>query len=144
MAGAGPFRIDLPVRFADVDYARVMYFPRMLDLTHVAMEEFFARGVGKSYAVMVVDERIGFPTVHLECDFVRPLRFGDVAEVAIDVLEVGVRKVVFRYAVANRGAPAFAVRQTAVAIDPVEFRSIDIPPFYRDAFTRYRVAELAS
>ena len=36
-----PFIARIPVRFGDVDYARIVYYPRLLHLLHVAFEELF-------------------------------------------------------------------------------------------------------
>lgn len=139
----GPLRIALPVRFADVDHARVVYFPRMLNIVHVAMEEFFARAMGRSYAVVLLEDRVGFPTVHLDCNFRRPLRFGDVARFAVDVLELGNSKVVFRYRVdvGELDERAVDVVQTTVCIDPEAFETRPLPDDYREVLERYLVAQ---
>ena len=137
---SAPLRVDLPVRWNAVDYARVMYFPKILDMVHVAMEEFFARAVGKSYAD-VIGEGLGFPTVHLDCDFRRPFRLGDVASFAIDVTELGRRKVVFRHRVSNGDELAAEVTQVTVCVDPEAFVSRDLPDAYRAALTRYLASD---
>jgi 4-hydroxybenzoyl-CoA thioesterase len=132
------YRQQRPIRFADVDWARVLYFPKQLDLLHSVMEDFFRDVVGVTYADMLQRDRIGFPTVHLECDFRAPLRFGEQADVALTVVEIGKRKVVFRYDVtrAATGELTGVVVQTTVAIDPETFRSIELPPKYREALGR--------
>ena len=132
------FHRRLPIRFADVDYARVLYFPRQLDLLHTVMEDFFREAVGISYAEMLQRDRIGFPTVRIEADFRAPLRFGEEADVALRVKELGRKKVVFRYEIsrAETGEVTGVVTQTTVAIDPETWHAIELPPKYREALGR--------
>ncbi|MBI3843805.1 MAG: hypothetical protein HY292_04100 [Planctomycetes bacterium] len=126
------------IRFADVDWARVLYFPKQFDLLHGVMEDFFREIVGVPYAEMLQQDGIGFPTVHIDANFRAPLRFGEDAEIALRVLEVGRSKVVFRYDVSRpaSGEVTGVVTQTTVAIDPETWQTIEIPPRYRDALTR--------
>ena len=126
------------IRFADVDWARVLYFPKQFDLLHGVMEDFFREVVGVSYAEMLQRDRIGFPTVHIDADFRAPLRFGEEADIALSVRELGRRKVVFRYDVTRpaTGEITGVVTQTTVAIDPETWQTIEIPPRYREALAR--------
>ena len=50
------YTAHVPVRFGDVDYARIVYYPRLLHLLHVAFEELFEHHVGTGYASLM-DER---------------------------------------------------------------------------------------
>src|SRR5438094_171983 len=87
----------IPVRFDDVDYARIIYFPRLFGYCHQAFEEFFAREANVPYAVMLRDRKLGFPSVHAEADFKHPLRFGDVCRVVMETLKVGTHSLTNRY-----------------------------------------------
>jgi len=98
---------DRPVRFEDVDPAGIVFFPRFLSYCHEAMETFFAALPG-GYAALITQRRIGFPAVHLEVDFKSPLRYGDVARIAIDVPHVGNRSATLRYTL-TRAADGHAI-----------------------------------
>src|SRR5262249_62204337 len=104
------FRKRFPVRFADVDYARVVYFPREIHWLHLVMEDFFREEVGIPYSEMLEKDRIGFPTVRLEMDFSSPLRFGDEGDVTLRLHELGRRRRAFPHqlprAPTGRPAPA--------------------------------------
>jgi 4-hydroxybenzoyl-CoA thioesterase len=47
----------------------------------VALEEFFGQELEIDYPVLIDEHHLGLPTVHLETDFSRPLRYGDSIEV---------------------------------------------------------------
>src|SRR6187401_2788223 len=94
------FRHDLPVRFADVDHAGILYYPRFFHFFHVAFEELWRARIGaRSYAELIDRERVGFPAVRAECDFKAPLRFGDTAETIVTVPQLGTKSITFRYRV---------------------------------------------
>jgi len=80
------FTFATPVRFADVDHAGIVYYPRYFHFFHIAFEELWRARIGpRAYSALIDSERVGFPAVHAECDFKAPLRFGDTAEIAVSV-----------------------------------------------------------
>lgn len=94
------FTYATPVRFADVDHAGIIYFPRFFHLFHMAFEELWRARIGpKAYVELLDRDRIGFPAVHAACDFRSPLRFGDTAEIELSVAKLGVKSITFHYRV---------------------------------------------
>jgi 4-hydroxybenzoyl-CoA thioesterase len=95
-------RTLLTVRFADVDPAGIVYYPRFLHYCHVAMEEHYRAAVGTPYAELLARHRLGFPAVAVQASFRRPLRYGD--EVAVDstVTGVGASSIGWRYELFRR------------------------------------------
>jgi YbgC/YbaW family acyl-CoA thioester hydrolase len=95
-----PFRHRMPVRFADVDHAGIVYYPRFFHYFHVAFEEFFRARLGsRSYVALLDDERVGFPAVSAHCDYKAPLRFGDTMAIDVSLERMGERSLTFRYRV---------------------------------------------
>lgn len=137
MSEPAVFRKRLPIRFADVDAARVLYFPREMHLLHTVMEDFFEEAIGIPYADLLFREKIGFPTVRLEADFSAPLRFGDQVDVELRVREIGRSRLVFEYALSRNGAPSAKAVQTTVAVDPEAWRSVEIPAGLRSRLASY-------
>lgn len=133
------FVASVPVRFGDIDRAGIVYYPRVLHYLHVAFEEFFARAVGVPYHRVIDRLRIGFPTVHLEADFLGPLRHGDSLRISLSVAGIGRSSVRFAYAIRRPGARGVAVRAslTAVAVDMRRFRPVRVPAALRRAFLRH-------
>jgi 4-hydroxybenzoyl-CoA thioesterase len=137
-APKGVYRKKLPIRFADVDFARILYFPRQFHFFHIVMEDFFAEVLDIPYSVMLKKDRIGFPTVHLDADFLAPQEFGNEVEIAMRVVEVGRSKVVFSYEVLKEGRVAARCTQTTVAVDPEAWKSIELPKKYRTVLEKMR------
>jgi 4-hydroxybenzoyl-CoA thioesterase len=108
------FIYSTPVRFADVDHAGIVYYPRFFHLFHVAFEELWRARIGaRAYSELIDRERVGFPAVRAECDFHGPLRFGDTAEIEVTVSRLGGKSITFRYRVYRAAEGA----GTATAVD---------------------------
>ena len=90
------------VRFADVDNAGIFYYPRFFHIFHVAFEQWWEKDVGRPYHVILNEDKVGFPAVNINCDFKRPVTFGDPLEVRISVPKIGRTSVVFRYELTHR------------------------------------------
>lgn len=85
------------VRFADIDWARVVYFARFFDFAHRTFEDFWNHHAKVPYAEVLAARRLGFPIVHSEADFYAPLRLGDTARVVMEVLALSRRSVTSRF-----------------------------------------------
>lgn len=92
------FTFITPVRFADVDHAGIVYYPRFFHLFHVAFEELWRQRIGaRAYSELIDRDKVGFPAVRAECDFKAPLKFGDSAEIEVTVPRIGGTSITFRY-----------------------------------------------
>ena len=114
----------MPVRFADVDHAGIVYYPRFFHYFHVAFEEMFIARLGggdvAAYQRVLDERKIGFPAVHAEADYKAPLRFGDLLEIELTVPHVGTKST-FKLLEALAGAIAAKIQElyphAAVAIE---------------------------
>lgn len=127
------FSTTIPVRFGDVDSARIVYFPNILHYCHVTMEEFFAGHVGTRYADLMEQEHLGFPTVALETRFVKPIRYGVAVHATASVESIGNSSVVFVFRFfEGEGGPLLAEsKNTTVAVDMRTFRPMRVPDALR-------------
>ena len=127
------FRCRLPGRFGAIDQAGVAYYPTLLDHCHAAFEEFFEGALKRPYPKVVMADRIGFPTVHLEADFREPLRYGDLLTFEVTVARLGERSVVFRYRVFRKASkrPAFEILGTTACVNLKSFKSVPVPGWLR-------------
>ena len=127
------FRSQLKVRFGDIDHAGIVYYPRFLHYFHVALEEFFGQELGIDYPVLIDQHHIGLPTVHLETDFSRPLRYGDSIDVEVRVINFGKTSITFGYRVFKNGEsePRITGHNITVCLDMDTFQKIKIPDWLR-------------
>jgi len=100
------FETSLYIRFHHVDFARVVYFPKFFDYCHQVFEDFVQAEFGQSYLRLMEEERVGFPIVHAEADFKKPLRFGETVRVVLEVLSVGHASMRCRYTFFHPGEKA--------------------------------------
>ena len=125
-----PFVTEIPVRFADVDHAGIVYYPRFFHYFHVAFEEMWRARVGAhAYRDLLDRERVGFPAVRAECDFKAPLRFGDTAAVELAITRLGGKSIAFRYRV-HRVDPRQLVAEgtvTCAVVDLARFVAVTVP-----------------
>lgn len=139
MEGVAAFIHSFTVRFADVDHARIVYYPVFYHYFHVAFEELFRERMGaQAYRALLDKEKIGFPAVHSECDYRSPLRFADAAETAITLKTIGTRSVTLQYQVSrvdgdNRVLAAIGA-VTCATTDLDVFRAVEIPQPLRTLF----------
>lgn len=131
-----PFTCRLPVRFGDLDLAKVMYYPRFFHACHVTIEELFQRRLRISYTDLMLRKGLGYPTVQAECEYLRPVGAQEVLVVTVEPERVGRTSVTWRYKGrrASDGLLAFRARNTCVAIDMRRWRPTALPAAHRRAF----------
>ena len=133
-----PFRVRIPIRFGDVDHARIVYYPRFFHYFHVAFEEFFFARLARRYVDVIERGKLGFPAVRAEAEFRAPLRFGQTLTMEVSVARIGKSSVAFRY-VGRRGKRvAVAGEVTCVCVDMRTFRSRPVPAALRRELLRHR------
>jgi 4-hydroxybenzoyl-CoA thioesterase len=84
-----PFRSEILVRFADCDYARMVFYPRYLVMFNNLVEDWFAKGLNLSFSELHARRGWGVPTVHLEVDFRAPSILGDILQSSLAVTSLG-------------------------------------------------------
>jgi len=127
-----------PVRFAEVDAAGIVFFPRYHEYCHDALEAFFGELPG-GYAALVRERDLGVPTVHLETDFKSPLRLGDVARFDIAIERVGRTSITFHHTIRREadGHVAAVVRHVVVMTRISTLTPTPMPEDIRALLERY-------
>ena len=131
-----PFSTRITVRFGDTDPAGLVYYPNIFHYFHIALEEFFAARCGISYQQLMADERIGFPTVATQTQFLVPVVYGDELDVEIYVSHTGNSSATFQYEARRAADRTLCARsvQVHVAMNLDTRRPLPIPEKYRHAF----------
>lgn len=134
-----PYRAELVVRFGDIDEAGIVYYPRLVNYFHVAMEEFFGAVLETDYPSFLSEHRLGLPAAHLEVDFLRPLRYGDHIQVEVGIEKVGNTSVTWRYRIFRpaEDQPAAQARIVTVNVDMDSFEKQPVPDWLRQKLESY-------
>ena len=128
------------VRFGDIDLAGIAYYPNLYHYFHIAFEEFFEEYVGIPYPEVLGKEKLGFPTLKVETEFLRPIRYGDTLSITITIPRIGHSSTDFLFTAARQGDPTACIvsRHTVVSVDMETLRPVGLPSKYRDLFERCR------
>jgi 4-hydroxybenzoyl-CoA thioesterase len=93
---------------------------------------------------VINEQRLGLPSVHLEIDFRRPLRFGDKIDVELRGLELGNTSVTWRYTVWKQdGSLAAEATIVTVGMDMDTYAKRELPPWLREKLAAYGAAVAA-
>ena len=90
------FRLTRQVEFSDTDMAGIVHFTAFLRFMEAAEHAFF-RSLGFSIHTTGFAAPIGWPRVHVDCDFSNPLRFEDIVEISLHVREKRPKSIVYGF-----------------------------------------------
>ncbi len=132
----------LKVRFDDVDFARIVYYPRLFGYCHSVFEDFFAAEAGMSYADVLQKRRVGFPVVSAKADFKSPLRFGDTCRISMETIHLGKRSLTCRFRLylgeSNRLCAEIEVTSAVVSMD--DLSPVELPADFRTLLEKHRAS----
>ncbi len=121
------FRSTQQVRFAHIDAAGIVFYPRYFEMLNAAMEDYFAGAIGVGFAAMHAERGLGVPTVRLEVDFTAPSRLGDMLDFAIVPVRVGRSSVDMAVQVECGDEVRFRATVVLVCMDLKQGRSVEWP-----------------
>ncbi len=134
------FRASIKVCFSDIDNAGIVYYPRFIHYFHLAMEEFFAAEMGIEYADVLHKRNVSLPTVHLESDFRRRLRYGDRISMEVRVIHIGKTSITWGYRGFRRNGQEEIVvegQNVTVCVRTDTFEKIRVPEWLRQGLASY-------
>ena len=121
-------RLERGVDFPMVDLANIAYYPRIFDLAHRFFEDSWIPICDIRYADLVLVRKLGFPVVHVESDFLAPLRYGDTITATIWIDRVGETSCTWQYQFHNQESELlWTSTQVTVCVDMNSMNRISIP-----------------
>jgi 4-hydroxybenzoyl-CoA thioesterase len=135
-----PFRKPIKVCFGDIDNAGIVYYPRFMHYFHLAMEEFFGSEIGIDYADVLHKRNLSLPTVHLESDFRRRLRYGDQINIEVRVINIGQTSIAWGYRgyrMVGEEEVVVEGHNVTVCMRTDTFEKTDVPEWLRKSLTDY-------
>jgi acyl-CoA thioester hydrolase len=110
------FKITRRVEFSETDMAGIMHYSNFFRFMESA-EHGFYRSLGFSVVLAHHSPPLGFPRVHAQCDFKRPVRFEDELEVHLLVQEKRIRTITYAFRFRNLSeAPVPEVARGSVTV----------------------------
>jgi len=97
------FQVRTQVRFAHIDAAGIVFYPRYFEMLNGAVEDWFDQDLGCNFSVLHKVRGLGVPTVHLETDFVAACELGEWVEISLEVERLGEKSVTLAFAFAVAG-----------------------------------------
>lgn len=131
-----PFTVSKPLRFGDCDLTGIAYHPAYFSMLVDVNEALFA-SVGVSWRELMVERRMGLPTVTLHVAFQRPSTYGDVLDFSVHVRAIGRASLDLETVVSVRGDTIWTVQQRIVATALDTQKSHPWPDDVRAGLSRY-------
>ncbi|MEO7937379.1 MAG: thioesterase family protein [Burkholderiaceae bacterium] len=125
------------IRFSDCDPAGIVFYPQYFVMFNGLVEDWIDEGLGIGYRYLIIERRIGLPTVRLEADFRAVSQMGDQVQLCLTVQRLGTRSMTLQLRCsALDGGIRMAMQQVIVTTSLVDHRAVDIPPDLRSAIER--------
>ncbi len=80
---AATFSRTRQIRFSDCDPAGIVFYPQYFVMFNGLVEDWVSEGLGISYRELVIERRVGLPTVHVEADFRAVSQMGDIVTLSL-------------------------------------------------------------
>jgi YbgC/YbaW family acyl-CoA thioester hydrolase len=127
------FHTTRRVEFADTDMAGIVHFANFFRYMEAAEVEFL-RSRGVSVAMSWEGDRLGFPRVAASCDYLAPVTFGDVMDVAVSIERLGTKSVTYGFEFTKDGQVIARGQVSSVCcriLDDHKMESMTIPASFR-------------
>ena len=126
------------IRFSDCDPAGIVFYPQYFVMFNGLVEDWVDEGLGIGFRRLVIERRIGLPTVRLEADFRAVSRMGDKVELVLSVERLGSRSITLdsRCTAVDSGELRMQMRQVLVCTSLQTHQAIEVPADMREAIAR--------
>jgi 4-hydroxybenzoyl-CoA thioesterase len=125
------FRVDRRVRFADVDAAGIVFYPRYFEMINACIEDWFETGLGYGFDAMIVRGHHAVPLAQIEVEFKAPSRLDDELTFKLVVTEVGRSSFKLKITAMSADEVRMIARPVLVYIDSDQHAPVRIPEILR-------------
>ena len=123
------YQTERYIRFADVDAAGWLYYPRFFELCHNAFEDWINAKAPVNYPQAIDVQHFGFPAIQATGNYRSPLKHGDTALLQLKVEHVGNSsvKTIFEIFHKKDKVLSFEAEIVTVCVDLKAGKSMPIP-----------------
>lgn len=133
-----PFTLRNSIHFTHTDPAGFVFFPRYFEMLQAVTEEWFTQQLRFKFADLVMEQRIGQPTAHTECEFIKPCRLGEHLDIALFLESLGRSALTICYVGSVEGDIRFRARSIQVMVSMDSGHVVPIEGELRSAMEAYR------
>ena len=128
------FRCQRRIEFADTDMAGIAHFARFFVFMESAEHQFHST-LGSSIIMKIDGKEIGWPRLAASCEFLSPVRFGDLMDIRLRILRKGRSSMTyaFDFKVADRMIARGKMSSACCELDPEKgLRAMPIPRVFAE------------
>jgi acyl-CoA thioester hydrolase len=133
------FSVSEYVRWEDIDAAGIINYQAYLRFFGLAEVELF-RSCGLSYKTLFEEIGIWLPRVHVECDFMQPVRLDDLLIVEAFFGHIGTSSIHLNFVAKRKEEPDVVVatgKYILVSVARGEFKPRPVPDIVREKLARF-------
>jgi len=131
------FSVEVPIRFSNCDPAGIVYFPEFFDLINSLVEDWFTIGMATSYADLMMRAHIGTPTIDIQCEFIKPCRYGEHLKLELIVTKLGRTSFHLRETGTVDGELRWRTRHVLCFLSTESYRPVAISEELREKMARF-------
>lgn len=131
------FRSRRQIRFADVDPAGIVFYPRYFEMINATVEDWFEH-IGYGFGDMIRRDGYGVPLATIEVDFKRPSEMDDWLDFTLAVKEVGGSSIRVEITALCGEEIRLVARPVLVFVKTAETRPVRIPDALRSKIENYQ------
>ena len=133
----GAFTRTVPIRFSHCDPAGIVYFPHYFDMFNGLIEDWYTEQLGVDYAKLILNDRYGFPFVHIETDFKRPSRMGEQLDLTLLLMKIGFSSLSVVIVGHLAGVERLRARLVTAMMSLETQQKVELPQLLRERFESY-------
>ena len=131
------FSVEVPIRFSNCDPAGIVYFPEFFDLINSLVEDWFTIGMDTSYADLMMRAHIGTPTIDIQCEFIKPCRYGERLTLELAVTRLGRTSFHLAETGTVAGELRWRTRHVLCFLSTETYRPVPIPDKLREKMSQF-------
>lgn len=132
------FENNKQIRFHHCDPAGIVFYPEYFVLFNELVEDWFNEGLGVDFSKFHMVERLGFPAVKIECEFLTPSALGDRLTLRLAVKKIGKSSMTLEILGNVAGIERVRAALVVVLVSLDTRRAVPIPPELRARLERFR------
>lgn len=140
------FQRERLIRFSDCDPAGIVFYPQYFVMFNGLVEDWFNEELKVGYRQLLIERKVGLPTVRVEADFRAVSQMGDRVKLSLSIERLGGRSLTLnlRCTGATDDDLRMSVRQVIVTTSLVGHHAIEIPSDLRIALMRFEENTVAN